>query len=305
MAPIAPVHSARCRLCAAEARWVGMQRILTKYDADYFQCPNCDLLQTEAPYWLKEAPWSSIAHLDTGAVTRHGICERVTMATAQLFEFGPQARCMDYGAGSGLLVRAMRDHGFDFRWWDLYAQNIFARGLEAKPDERCDLVTAFEFFEHLPTPGDELAPLFEPGHSVILAGTVLHSGYRSDWWYFVPVLGGHVAFYSSRTMQHIGDRWGYQVIATPQHTAFYRPSLSSRQRRVLERVLREPHSWVARLLATEYSSLIGPDFDGLLPGFLSGVPGATISSPPPPRQSQRHRHGLRRRALLTAARLIA
>ena len=56
MAPIAPVHSARCRLCAAEARWVGMQRILTKYDADYFQCPNCDLLQTEAPYWLRRLP---------------------------------------------------------------------------------------------------------------------------------------------------------------------------------------------------------------------------------------------------------
>jgi hypothetical protein len=100
-----------CALCGSPAAFLCVQRILQKYDADYFQCPWCDLIQTESLYWLAEAPWSSIAQLDTGAITRHAACVRVTVALAHIFDLDPASRCLHYRAGSGLFVRAMRDHG--------------------------------------------------------------------------------------------------------------------------------------------------------------------------------------------------
>jgi len=291
IAPTAPTDSTRtktCSLCSGEdAPKVGTQRMLTKYDADYFQCVHCDLIQTESPYWLEEAPWASIAHMDTGAVMRHDVCVRVALMVAHLFDLDGTSQGMDYGAGFGLFVRAMRDRGFDFRWWDIFSPNIFAKGFEADHTQRHDLVTAFEFFEHLPRPGTELAPLFAAGHDVILVGTVLHDGqYRPDWYYMFPAIGGHVVFYSPKTMQHIADRWGYQVVATKQHTAFFRRPLSTQRRRVLERILLTPSSRGARLflkVAPRYESLVLADLGRLLPEFLGSIPGATPCETPPRR----------------------
>ena len=39
---------------------------------------------------------------------------------------------LDYGGGYGILVRLMRDVGYDFYWFDKYSQNIFAKGFECK-----------------------------------------------------------------------------------------------------------------------------------------------------------------------------
>ena len=279
-----PKRTKTCSLCGDEARKVGSQRMLTKYEADYFQCPSCDLLQTEAPHWLDEAPWSSIAHMDTGAVMRNDVCVRVALAVAHLFDLDATASGMDYGAGSGLFVRSMRDRGFDFRWWDLFAPNVYAKGFEATPERRHDIVTAFEFFEHLPHPDVELTQLFTAGHEIILVGTVLHdSQYRPDWNYMFPAIGGHVVFYSPKTMQHIADRWGYQDVATTQHTVFYRRPLSTQRRRVLERVLLAHSSRAARLLlrlAPRYESLVLADLGRLLPEFLATIPGATPGPTP-------------------------
>jgi hypothetical protein len=308
-AVLAQARIKTCSLCGDAAPKVGVQRILTKYDADYFQCRRCDLIQTEAPYWLEEAPWSSIAHLDTGAVMRHEVCVRVAVVVAHLFNLDPTSTGMDYGAGSGLFVREMRDRGFDFRWWDLFAPNVFAKGFEAKPEQKHDMVTAFEFFEHLARPATELDPLFKAGHDVVLVGTVLHDGqYRPDWSYMFPAIGGHVVFYSPTTMQHIADRWNYQVIATTQHTVFYRRYLSPQRQRVLERALQAPWSRAVRLfleVAPRYESLVLPDLRRLLPDFLASIPGAT------PGESPRHqvwpalkRHRWRREAAIRLARLV-
>jgi hypothetical protein len=258
--------------------------VLTKYEVDYFQCQRCDLIQTEVPYWLDEAPWSSIAHLDTGAVMRHDVCVQVALAVAHLFRLDATSTGMDYGAGSGLFVRAMRDRGFDFRWWDLFAPNVYAKGCEAQPEQRHDIVTAFEFFEHLPQPKTELEPLLSVGHDVVLVGTVLHHGqYRHDWSYMFPAIGGHVVFYSPTTMRYIADRWGYQVVSTQQHTVFFRRPLAAWDRRLLRRVLLSPSSRAARVLlrlSPRYESLVPHDFHRMLPAFLASLPDTSPGESP-------------------------
>jgi len=40
----------------------------------------------------------------------------------------PDGIFLDYAAGYGLFVRLMRDAGYNFRWSDLYCQNLFVRG---------------------------------------------------------------------------------------------------------------------------------------------------------------------------------
>src|ERR1043165_2256046 len=210
--------SASCRLCGAETTPVARQRLLGKYDVDYVQCPRCDLLQTETPYWLGEAYAAAISRLDTGAVQRNQVTSRLTAVIARLLDV--HSACLDYGGGHGVFVRMMRDLGHDFHWFDKYAENLYSAGFEATPDEHHALVTAFEVLEHLDDVKGELARLFAPKPDHVLVGTLLHRGHRDGWWYYLLESGQHVAFYSAKTLALIAGEFGYDVIVGPEYSLF-------------------------------------------------------------------------------------
>jgi hypothetical protein len=211
-----------CRLCAhAPLEPTCVQRVLGRHDVRYFHCRACDLMQTEPPYWLDEAYQSSA--LDTGAIQRTRNNADLARAVATLINVRPGEPCLDFGAGPGILVRALRDAGFDFRWHDRYATNLFAEGFESSTDQRYRLVTAFEVWEHLPDVAPALETFFAPRHDFLLISTFLHrGGHRDGWWYYVPEGGQHVAFYSAKTMGYVGERYAYEAIATPRYTLFRR-----------------------------------------------------------------------------------
>jgi hypothetical protein len=117
-----------CRLCGAGIREVMRQRVLGKYDVAYGHCVRCDLIQTEPPYWLEEAYSRAISQLDTGAMHRNLETSRLTALLARMI--GIEDSGLDYGGGHGAFVRMMRDLGFDFLWFDKYAENLFAIGFE-------------------------------------------------------------------------------------------------------------------------------------------------------------------------------
>jgi hypothetical protein len=244
-----------CRLCDAPAEFAVRQTVLRKYPVAYFRCPRCDLLQTEKPYWLAEAYDDRVAILDTGAVDRNLLCADLVQVIAWLLGVGPEQRCLDIGGGSGLLVRLMRDRGLDFRWADKFAANLYARGFEGDAAATRDLVTAFEVFEHFDDVKGEVERLFFPRHRFVLASTFLHRGHRDDWWYYVPEVGQHIAFYSRDTMRFLGETFGYDAICGPAFTLFARRNeLPARRQRTIQRILdqhryRQAQSpWVARLL---------------------------------------------------------
>jgi hypothetical protein len=213
-----------CRLCAhAPTSSTCVQRVLGRHDVRYFHCPKCDLMQTEPPYWLDDAYARRGPSLDTGAIQRTQNNTDLVRAVAALLDVKPGQPCLDYGAGPGILVRAMRDAGIDFRWHDRYAENLFAQGFESMINERYRLVTAFEVWEHLPDVAPALETLFAPRHDFLLISTFLHrGGHRPNWWYYVPETGQHVAFFSAKTMQHVADRFGYEVTIAPRYTLFRR-----------------------------------------------------------------------------------
>ncbi|MEG5040794.1 MULTISPECIES: methyltransferase domain-containing protein [unclassified Microcoleus] len=191
-----------------------------KYDVDYFQCSNCGFVQTEEPYWLEEAYSQPIASSDVGLAFRNLSFSQITQNLLFNF-FNHQSRFLDYGGGYGLFVRLMRDAGFDFYWLDKFCQNIFAQGFEidAAANNQFELVTAFEVFEHLVHPIDELEELLKKSRNILLSTELLpESNPKPDeWWYYVLHEGQHVSLYTAKALS---------IIATKFNLNFYSNSSS-------------------------------------------------------------------------------
>src|SRR6478672_8229207 len=140
-----------CPVCDAATAHVGSQPVLGRHPAEYRRCVQCGYLFIVEPHWLDEAYATAIAALDTGIVTRNLWLADATTALLGTSLRGVR-RSVDYGGGTGLLVRLMRDRGHDFRWHDAYSPNLLAIGFEADLAQPSDLATAFELVEHLPDP---------------------------------------------------------------------------------------------------------------------------------------------------------
>lgn len=187
--------------------------ILFKYTISYYQCKECEVIQTEKPYWLDEAYSSAIADLDVGLVQRN---MQLSALVSNLLDeyFDPLGKYLDFAGGYGLFVRMMRDKGFDFYRHDKFCDNIFAKYFDAalfsKESSQFELVTAFEFLEHIDDPLAELERIFETTDAVLLTTELLPPNITGveDWWYFVPETGQHITFYSEKSIDKIACKLG-------------------------------------------------------------------------------------------------
>ena len=127
---------------------------------------------------------------------------KVTSAVLNLL-FPKTSSAIDYGAGHGVFVRLMRDRGFNFFWSDLHATNDYARGFEYQKDVTYDFLTAFELLEHLIDPVADLSQLMTLSENVLVSTCLVPSPTPnlSDWWYYVPTTGQHIAFYTMDTLR--------------------------------------------------------------------------------------------------------
>lgn len=227
----------RCKVCDSPATPLFSATVLNKHEVAYFRCPSCGFVQTEEPYWLAEAYSSAISELDLGpvnrAVTGSALVEGMILAF-----FDPNATFIDWGGGYGLLTRLMRDRGYDFRWSDLYCENLFARQFVANDDTSYELLTAFEVFEHLVDPITEIAKMTACSDNLLFS-TVLappSAPALKDWWYRTPETGQHVSFYTPKALAVISERFGLHLSSdgTDTHLLSKRP-VSRRLFRVMAR----------------------------------------------------------------------
>jgi hypothetical protein len=198
-----------CNVCGAPAKEHAQARILGKYDIRYDRCTSCGFIQTESPYWLEESYSSAIKGSDVGLIKRN---QELAPATARVIHtfFDVKAKFIDYGGGYGMLVRMMRDLGYDFYWQDKYAQNLMALGFEVQVGSRYELLTAFEVFEHLPNPNAELKLMLEWSDSVFFS-TVLQPKtppMPENWWYYGLNHGQHVALYTRESLNKLASANG-------------------------------------------------------------------------------------------------
>ncbi|WP_198174763.1 class I SAM-dependent methyltransferase [Spirosoma arboris] len=185
--------------------------MLGKYVVQYFRCGQCQYIFTETPYWLDEAYNSAITKLDIGLVMRNEYMVPIVRSIINRW-FDTNGKFIDYGGGYGMLVRMMRDRGFDFYRQDIYCDNLYAELFDITdiPPFKAELLTAFEVFEHLINPVAELENMLELSDTILFSTMIQPSPDVSpkSWWYFTPETGQHIALYSRASLQALADRFG-------------------------------------------------------------------------------------------------
>ena len=201
------VMSERCRVCGADSRFAFSGPLLGR-SVRYFDCPTCGYFQTEAPHWLEAAYASPINDVDTGILWRNQLNVRRVLMTLLAWR-RLDGIVVDHAGGYGILVRLLRDAGVDARWADKYCQNLLARGFEAN-GAACQLLTAFEVFEHLEAPLADLRLMLAQAPVVLLSTELAPDDGPPppDWWYLGPEHGQHIGFLRSRTLDWMAQQLG-------------------------------------------------------------------------------------------------
>jgi hypothetical protein len=199
----------RCRLCGGAAFPFGSARLLASLEVSYHRCEACGFVQTEEPYWLEQAYEQPISKIDLGIVSRNiALGDMASTVISMLLD--SRGRFLDWGGGYGILVRLMRDRGYDFYWRDPFCDNLFAQGFEWTDGTRAELVTAFEVLEHLPRPVDDVARMADVTDNLLVSTLLLPepAPAPADWWYYAPETGQHVSFYSRRSLTVLAAQLG-------------------------------------------------------------------------------------------------
>lgn len=204
-----------CRLCGGEAQLHFSAKVLKKHDANFCYCAACDHVFAQDPHWLEEAYSDAIVKTDTDIAVRN-IFTSLRLAAILYFAFGDKGRghYADVAGGYGLLVRLMRDLGFNYFWSDPYAENLFARGFEYSAAlGNCTVISAVEVLEHTLNPEAFLKEnLATHGADTIVFTTMLFADDQPpaarQWGYYSLDTGQHIAFFSKKGLEKLGQRLG-------------------------------------------------------------------------------------------------
>lgn len=189
-----------CRLCGHDTQPLFRQQVLGQHDVEYQHCPACGATQTETPYWLEQAYNPINEQYDTGQVTRSLINAAVLGALLKVTGLGPGARVVDYGCGSGLLVRTLRDTGVDAWGLDRYSSPRLALGFQTDTLEGADVINLCEVVEHFDQPRQAFDDLFAAQPKIVIIQTGVRASVTPDWDYLTPEHGQHIFFMSPRTL---------------------------------------------------------------------------------------------------------
>jgi 2-polyprenyl-6-hydroxyphenyl methylase/3-demethylubiquinone-9 3-methyltransferase len=137
-------------------------------------------------------------------------------AIASLFGFVKDLRILDYGGGTGILARVLRERGYT----NVHAYDPFVPEFAARPSTTFDLIISIETVEHSPRPRqtfDEMASLLaDPG--IILFSTLLQPGeiqkLGTSWWYLAP-RNGHVSIFTTESLRELVNPHGLILGSQP------------------------------------------------------------------------------------------
>ncbi len=198
-----------CKICNSKIQQVFTAKILNRYDVKYFKCNNCGYLYTEEPFWLEEAYSRPINLSDTGLLDRNINFSKILSVLIYFF-FDKGNSYLDYAGGYGVFTRLLRDIGFDFYWHDPYTQNLFANGFEIDKttETEFEILTAFEVFEHLINPKEELERMLQLSDTIIFSTELMPQEIPNpkDWWYYGFNHGQHISFYTEKTFYNLADQ---------------------------------------------------------------------------------------------------
>jgi hypothetical protein len=261
-----------CSICDGPTIEHARAKVRGKYDAIFLKCINCGFIFVPNPSWLSEAYAEPINRSDTGYVMRN-LWARDKMRECIELHLNPGGLFLDYAAGYGLFVRLMRDAGYDFRWSDLYCQNLFSRGFEAAHPLAgpFEAVTAFEVFEHLTNPNEEMKKLSAITSCLIFSTMLVPepAPQPKDWWYFGLEHGQHVAFYTRKSLELLAKQFGYHFATNGDDLhVFSRKKVSSDFFSRSQRHIPRWRFWAKRNSIKARTSLTTSDYNAVSGAYI-------------------------------------
>lgn len=213
-----------CLICGSTVSTYCTAQVLGKYRANYLRCNHCKFIFAEKPFWLEEAYNSAITKLDIGLTARNEFMAPMVASIIRKW-FDVDAKFIDYGGGYGMLVRMMRDRGYNFFRQDLYCENLYAEHFDVtdEPTFKAELLTAFEVFEHLVDPVSELEKMLALSDNILFSTEIQPSKdvTPDSWWYFTPETGQHIALYSRESLQALANKFGLHYCWSEQNIHFF------------------------------------------------------------------------------------
>lgn len=196
-----------CRLCNAPTAQVFEKTLLGKHSVRYYQCSDCGCLQTETPYWLDEAYVPENEQYDTGQVQRSLQNAAFVRTLLKVCEV-PASRVVDFGCGSGLAVRLLRDLGFDAWGFDRFSAPRLALGFQTEQLAGTDVFNLCEVAEHLDQPRKLMDELLAVRPALVVVQTGLLEAIDPDWPYLAPDHGQHIFFWTMKGWQMLAAHHG-------------------------------------------------------------------------------------------------
>lgn len=212
----------KCKICSAEMRVLFTATVLYKYEVNYFQCITCKFIQPEKTYLISEAYSKAITSLDIGLISRNQTYSELLEGYFSNKFLPSNGVYLDYGGGYGMFVRMMRDKGFKFFRQDIYCENLFAEHFDLSDIEETtyfNLLTAFEVFEHLEDPLNEIRKMLSYSNCILFSTLLQPENITNvdSWWYFVPETGQHIALYHIKTLITIAKKLNLNLCTNNQN----------------------------------------------------------------------------------------
>lgn len=204
-----PPPDETCRLCQSPAQKVFSKMLLGHHHVSYHRCTGCGALQTDKPHWLDEAYSSQAELYDTGKASRTLVNFLALPRLLATLGVRKADLAVDFGGGTGLLARLMRDAGYNYHTCDKYGSSEFMGGYAWNDiNRRCRLITLFEVAEHFAEPAAEWERIFSCDPEWVIGSTGMYTGQGEDWPYLSVESGQHVFFYSFDALALLAQRSG-------------------------------------------------------------------------------------------------
>lgn len=192
----------------------------------YRRCAACEFLFTDAfDDWSTEQFKKHIYNAGYHAIDPDYETVRPQANAAHVVSlwdaYKNDTRVLDYGGGNDAFCTALRARGFSVA----VSYDPMVPERARLPEQKFDLVTCFETFEHTPDPAGTIAKIItcmaEPG--LVMYTTLVQPGDFNrqglNWWYVGP-RNGHVSLYSRRALQIAWARHGYKAVSLADNIHF-------------------------------------------------------------------------------------
>jgi SAM-dependent methyltransferase len=194
----------------------------------YRRCAACGFVFTDSfDHWSEREFADNIYNDGYAAIDPDGLGTRPNFNATELLRAFETSKAvlsvLDYGGGTGILARALREGGF--RKAETY--DPFVAEHAGLPPGPFDLVTSYETLEHHPRP---LVAIREMAERTAKRGMVLFSTLLQPadfdriglgWWYIAP-RNGHISIFSRRALRLAWHNEGMVLgsIGDSLHVAF-------------------------------------------------------------------------------------